>query len=122
MMNGLIGRSLTLEMLSGSRIRLLLTLLLVVVIVALVIALRRKLYGQLGPRPACRAAPKARCWLQRLHARHQRGSSEVIRSRNALLITETDERLIASAAIIGDNSQPVNGNSRPAASGTPSML
>ena len=31
------------------------------------------------------------------------------RSRSALLITEAELRLMASAAIIGDSSQPVNG-------------
>lgn len=44
------------------------------------------------------------------------------RSRSALAITEAELRLIASAATIGDSSQPVNGNSSPAASGTPSAL
>lgn len=43
-------------------------------------------------------------------------------SRKALLITETELKLIAKAAIIGDNNQPVNGNNKPAAIGTPSML
>ena len=41
------------------------------------------------------------------------------RNRNALEITEAELKLIARAAIIGDNNQPVNGNSTPAASGTP---
>ena len=52
----------------------------------------------------------------------QPGLRAVIRNRSALPITETELRLIASAAIIGERSQPVNGNSTPAASGTPSML
>lgn len=43
-------------------------------------------------------------------------------SRNALVITETEDRLIAAAAIIGDNSVPVSGYSTPAATGTPSTL
>jgi hypothetical protein len=30
-------------------------------------------------------------------------------SRNALVITETDDRLIAAAAIIGDSNMPVSG-------------
>lgn len=30
-------------------------------------------------------------------------------SRNALVITDTEDRLIAAAAIIGDNSVPVSG-------------
>lgn len=37
-------------------------------------------------------------------------------------MTDAELRLIASAAIIGDSNQPVNGNSTPAASGTPSAL
>ena len=45
-----------------------------------------------------------------------------LRKRKALVMTETELRLMASAAIIGDNSQPVNGYSSPAASGTPSEL
>ncbi len=44
------------------------------------------------------------------------------RSRSALVMTETELRLIASAAIIGDNSLPVNGYSSPAASGMPRAL
>lgn len=44
------------------------------------------------------------------------------RRRKALLITDTELRLIASAAIIGDKSQPVKGKSTPAANGTPSAL
>ena len=31
------------------------------------------------------------------------------RNRSALLITDTDDRLMASAAIMGDSSQPVSG-------------
>ena len=37
------------------------------------------------------------------------GHSRAVRKRNALVITETELRLIASAAIIGDSSQPVKG-------------
>ncbi len=44
------------------------------------------------------------------------------RRRSALKITEAELRLIARAAISGDSSQPVTGNSTPAASGTPSAL
>ena len=44
------------------------------------------------------------------------------RNRKALVITDADEKLIASAAIIGESSQPVNGYNTPAASGTPSAL
>jgi hypothetical protein len=41
---------------------------------------------------------------------------------NALVITDTELRLIASAAIIGDRSCPVSGYSTPAAKGMPSAL
>lgn len=43
-------------------------------------------------------------------------------SRSALPITETDEKLIASAAISGLKSQPTNGYNTPAAIGIPSVL
>lgn len=44
------------------------------------------------------------------------------RKRNALLITETELKLIAAAAIIGDNKTPKNGYNTPAATGTPNAL
>ena len=44
------------------------------------------------------------------------------RSRSAFAITETEERLIAAAAIIGESSRPNTGYSTPAATGTPSAL
>jgi hypothetical protein len=44
------------------------------------------------------------------------------RSLKALMMTDADERLIASAAIIGDSNQPVIGYNNPAASGTPRAL
>ena len=44
------------------------------------------------------------------------------RNLSALLTTDTDDRLIARAAIIGLSTRPVNGNSTPAAMGTPSAL
>jgi hypothetical protein len=43
-------------------------------------------------------------------------------SRKALVMTENDDRLIASAANIGDSNAPVNGYSSPAAMGMPSAL
>lgn len=43
-------------------------------------------------------------------------------NRNALPITETELKLIANAAIIGDNKIPKNGNNTPAAIGTPNVL
>ena len=54
--------------------------------------------------------------------RSQSGLSLATRRRSALVMTETELRLIASAANIGDSNQPVNGNRTPAASGTPSAL
>jgi len=48
--------------------------------------------------------------------------SFIPRSRNEFPMTETDDRLIAAAAIIGDSSTPKNGNRIPAATGTPAEL
>ena len=45
-----------------------------------------------------------------------------LRSRSALVMTVTDEKLIAAAAIIGDRTRPNNGYSAPAATGTPTVL
>ncbi|CAM4291367.1 hypothetical protein COAQ111491_15450 [Comamonas aquatilis] len=42
--------------------------------------------------------------------------------RSALKITDTELKLIASAAIMGDSSHPVNGYRTPAAIGTPMPL
>src|SRR5687767_12965640 len=50
---------------------------------------------------------------------HRESSRSSVRSRSALPITDTDERLIASAAIIGLSSRPVTGYKIPAATGTP---
>ena len=44
------------------------------------------------------------------------------RRRSALLTTDTELRLIASAAIIGDKVMPNQGYNTPAASGTPTAL
>lgn len=46
----------------------------------------------------------------------------VDRKRNALAITETELKLMAAAAIMGDNKIPKNGNRTPAAIGTPRVL
>ena len=46
----------------------------------------------------------------------------LLRSRSALPTTDAELRLIASAAIIGESSQPVKGYSTPAATGTPRPL
>ena len=45
-----------------------------------------------------------------------------LRRRNALLTTDTELRLIANAATIGDSVMPSTGYSTPAASGTPTAL
>ena len=44
------------------------------------------------------------------------------RSRSALPMTETELKLMAAAAIIGERSSPKNGYSAPAAIGTPAAL
>jgi hypothetical protein len=49
-------------------------------------------------------------------------ADQVARRRNALPITETDEKLIASAAISGESSSPKAGYRTPAAIGMPSAL
>lgn len=43
-------------------------------------------------------------------------------SLSALLMTDTELKLMAAAAIIGDKSIPKNGYNTPAATGTPTML
>src|SRR5690242_9915726 len=48
--------------------------------------------------------------------------SRTPRNRSALVTTDTDDRLIASAATIGDKTRPRTGYSTPAASGTPTAL
>ena len=56
-------------------------------------------------------------------ARRRRGHAHRrVRSRSAFATTDTDERLIANAAIIGLNRRPNTGYSTPAAIGTPSAL
>ena len=46
----------------------------------------------------------------------------MLRSRSEFAITETELKLIAAAAIIGLSSNPKNGYSTPAATGTPRAL
>lgn len=46
----------------------------------------------------------------------------VVLKRKAFPITETELKLIANAAIIGDNKIPKNGYKTPAAIGTPKVL
>lgn len=50
------------------------------------------------------------------------GYSLAPRNRKAFEITETEERLMAAAAIIGDSNRPKAGYSTPAAIGTPTAL
>src|SRR6185312_1412999 len=54
--------------------------------------------------------------------RQDRGSSRADRRRSAFDTTDTDDRLIASAAIIGDSTIPRTGYNTPAAIGTPMAL
>ena len=46
----------------------------------------------------------------------------MFRNRNEFVITETELKLIAKAAIMGDNNNPNIGNKTPAAIGTPNTL
>ena len=55
-------------------------------------------------------------------AAHGYRYSFAARKRSALLMTDTDDRLIAKLAIAGDSSKLKTGNSTPAAIGTPSAL
>jgi len=48
--------------------------------------------------------------------------SFALRKRSALVITDTELKLIAVAAIIGDNKMPKTGYKIPAATGTPAEL
>ena len=59
--------------------------------------------------------------LTRDQARDSAGFT-IVRSRRAFVITDTDDRLIASAAIIGERSKPIAGYKTPAAIGTHSAL
>lgn len=53
---------------------------------------------------------------------HRCGPLSILRRRNELPITDTDDSAIAADAMIGLNNQPVSGNKTPAASGTPAAL
>ena len=48
--------------------------------------------------------------------------SAAVRSRSALAMTDTELKLIAAAAIMGESSRPVTGYRTPAAIGTPAAL
>ena len=58
----------------------------------------------------------------RRRPRHGAGRHRTDLSRRALAITDTDDRLIATAAIAGESSAPVTGYRTPAATGTPMPL
>ena len=45
-----------------------------------------------------------------------------VRNRRALVITDTDDRLMAAAALTGLNSSPNNGYKTPAATGMTTLL
>ncbi len=55
-------------------------------------------------------------------ARADRSQILAVLSRKAFVMTETELRLIAAAAIMGLSSNPVNGYKAPAAIGTPRAL
>jgi hypothetical protein len=57
-------------------------------------------------------------WTRELDAGHNR----TVRNLRAFPITETEERLIAAAANIGEINSPKNGYRIPAAIGTPAVL
>ncbi len=59
---------------------------------------------------------------QRQHAWRNPTHNLARRSRSAFITTDTDDRLIAAAAMIGLSSQPNHGYSTPAATGMPSAL
>lgn len=46
----------------------------------------------------------------------------MFRNLNEFAITETELKLMANAAIMGDNNSPNTGNNTPAAIGTPNTL
>lgn len=50
------------------------------------------------------------------------GYSLIRRNRSALLITDTELKLIAAAAMMGESSNPKSGYKTPAAMGMPSTL
>ena len=58
----------------------------------------------------------------RRRPRHGAGRHRTDLSRRALAITDTDDRLIATAAMAGESSAPVTGYRTPAATGTPMPL
>ena len=78
---------------------------------------RRTLVGRASARAHVRDSG-----LSQMKARLRSPQSFVVRNRNALPTTDTDDKLIARLAMIGDSSQPSAGYNTPAARGTPSAL
>lgn len=56
------------------------------------------------------------------NTRWQQAQMLIRRNLKAFVMTETDDRLMAADAIIGDSSRPNTGYSTPAATGTPTVL
>ena len=57
-----------------------------------------------------------------IRERHDANHSDTRLSRSAFAMTDTELKLIAAAAIIGDSSSSKNGYATPAAIGTPAEL
>ena len=74
--------------------------------------------GRLRPGSVAAGATQA----SRLGGGISRPYRSMRRSRSAFAMTDTELRLIAALAIIGDSRMPNTGYSRPAATGTPSAL
>lgn len=90
---------------------------------------QRELQGRMAVHPIiARASREHRpAWTERDTSgpgtRQRRGHAQRrVLNRKALPTTDTEDRLIASAAIIGLSNQPKTGYSRPAAIGTPRAL
>lgn len=82
---------------------------------------------KLGPTPMTRLAIRSRRMVTAMKLaaarRHKSGSHRVKRRRrSALVMTDTELKLIAAAAIMGLSNRPKIGYSTPAAIGTPSAL
>ena len=87
-------------------------------------AWRRPCHEGAGVVAACGGPVRNRCMTRwRCHASPRGGHGHGVRpSRSALATTDTELRLMASAATIGLSRSPVAGYSTPAASGTPIAL
>jgi hypothetical protein len=86
---------------------------------------RRRLLTRLSDaRADCQEAARNRAQQAsgRNIAEHGDAHRPARRSRSALPMTDTELKLMAAAAIIGDRRRPKNGYSRPAAIGTPAAL